>query len=202
MNKFIISSDIDAVEGIEYLHLYLDPKFSFKIKLNGEEVEENQIYIKAPTLSSTDVYDIRKCSSVIAKFEEDKNNKMTRELKSLKEDELQKLMKLYEDVNKDKKELSEEDFKNSCREHIQDILRSSKVYQLDKDDFYSEFDKLIHFLQKRAFRMFEGAMLPLPFEAFNHLFAQKQFLFEAVFAEYVSFFSKHFPLESLSLQNN
>lgn len=201
MTKYITSSEIDNIESVEYLRLYLHPKFVFKIKSNGEEVEENQIYIKAPTLGSTDIYDLRKCSIVICKFEEDKNNKVAKELRNLKEEELQKLMNVYKDIEKDKKEPSDEEMKDSCREYIEQILKSSKSYQVDKDDFYTEFDKLVSFLQKRSFRMYEGSMHPVSLDSFNHLFAQKQFLLEAVFSEYVSFFSKHFPLESLSLPN-
>lgn len=203
MNRYITSSETQFIanergEDIEYLHLFLNPLCSFKTKLNGEELEENQIYIKAPTLSSADIYDIRKCSIVIAKFEEDKNNKTARELKNLKEEELEKLMNLFKDLDKNRKEPSEEEIRSSYRESMDQVFKASKSYQIEKDDFYTEFDKLTSFLQKRAFRMQDGSMLSLSFDAFNHLFAQKQFLLEAVFAEYVSFFSKHFPLESLS----
>ena len=77
------------------------------------------------------------------------------------------------------------------------MVKSSRSFESEKDSFFSEFDKISFFLESRLSRKIDNDLLPIKFFIFDKHLGSKQFIIEAIFFEYVSFFSKHFPLESL-----
>lgn len=197
--SYITSSELEHDNGSEYLHIYLDPQYGFTVKLNGEEISENELFIKAPTMTTKDVYDVRRVSSVVAKFEDIQNEKLSKELARLSDEERARLFSSIKDI-----EISDQsniDFKEAVKDHLKNLVKSSRSFELDKDTFFSEFDKISHFLESRLSRKLEGNLIPCNFAIFDKYLGAKQFIIEAIFIEYVGFFSKHFPLESLqSLQ--
>lgn len=193
--SFITSSELEQINDSEYLHIYLDPKYSFTIKINGEEVDQNEIYIKAPTMIAKDVYDVRKVSSVIAKFEDLQNEKLSKELARLTDEERARLFGSIKEIESSDK--SDVDFKEAVKDHLKTLVKSSRSFELEKDSFFSEFDKISFFLEARLSRKMDDDLLPTKFSIFDKHLGSKQFIIEAIFFEYVSFFSKHFPLESL-----
>lgn len=192
---FINSSEIDNINGVECLHLYLKDEFSFSVKINDEEVLQNEIYIKAPTMSNEDISNIRKCASVLSKFEEIQNEKTLKELSKLSDQERQKLFADFENLQ----ENNEEDIKTEevIKDHIRSVLKNAKSYETKETDYFSEFDKIINFLEKRLNRNLDSQLYPINFSIFDKYLATKHFIIEEIFVEYVSFFFKHFPLESL-----
>ena len=191
---FITTTELEQINDSEYLHIYLDPKYSFTIKINGEEVDQNEIYIKAPTMIAKDVYDVRKVSSVISKFEDIRNQKLTKELARLTEEEK---IRLFGTVKEAQEELesadkSDIDFTVLIKAHLEQVMKDSRSFELEKDSFFSEFDKISFFLESRLSRKMDNDLLPVNFTIFNKHLGLKQFIIEAVFLEYVGFFSKHF----------
>jgi len=196
---FFTSVELDNREGVEYLHYFLDTKFSFKIKINGEEVDCNEIYIKAPTMAQKDVYDLRKCSLVIAKFEELNNEKLAKQFLGLTEEQKTNLFSSVKELEESKP--SEKEAIEGAKSYIKGLLKSCKYYEVENSNFFSEFDKIIFFLEQRVYRDVNGALLKASFSLYDNLLAQKQFLLEEAFAEYVGFFFNHFPSESLAILN-
>jgi len=198
--RFISSSELDNIDGVEYLHIYLKPVAAFNIKVNGEELEQNEIYIKAPTMSSKDVYDISKCCTVFAKLEEVPNEKLTKELSKLSEEERAELFSNFKNIEETiKNEVKPEDI---IKDHVRNILQSSKAYESGNSDFYTEFNKISYFLEQRLHHMIEKSLFKMDLSVFNKLLtADKHFLIEELFIEYVGFFFRHFPLENLSFQS-
>lgn len=190
--RFINSSEIDNINGIECLHLYLKDDYSYKIKIDGEEVLQNEIYIKAPTMSNEDLSNIRKCSSVLSKFEEIQNEKTLKELSKLTHQERERLFSELKDENID--QIKAEDV---IRDHVSNLIKNSKSYETKESDYFQEFDKISHFLEKRLNRILDDQLYTINFSIFNEYLAVKQFIIEEIFIEYVAFFFKHFPLESL-----
>jgi len=192
--SFITSSELDNIAGSEYLHIYLDPKYSFIAKINNEEVDQNEIFIKAPTMSSKDIFDVRRVSTVISKFEETQNEKLSKELARLTEEERARLFSSLKEIESSQEAPAKsQDF---IKDHLKTIIKSSRSFEAEKESFFSEFDKITHFLETRTMRSLDSDLLPLNFSIFDKHLGLKQFIIEAIFVEYVSFFSKHFPLES------
>jgi hypothetical protein len=197
--KFISSVELDNINGKDYLHFYLKPECSFEVTINGEEVSQNEIFIEAPSMSNKDVGDLRKVSSVIAKFEEIHNERISKELARLSEEERVKLFAAVKGLEND----SEIKISGSqvSRDHMSAILRASKSYEHENSNFYTEFDRISYFMEQRLFRNLNDAMLKADFKLFDKLQGSKHFFLEEIFIEYVGFFFNHFPLESLSLLN-
>lgn len=196
---FFTSVELDNIDGIEYLHYFLNPKFSFKAKLNGEEIEQNEIYIKAPTMAQKDVYDLRKCSLVISKFEELNNDKLAKQFLALTEEQKSNLLGNVKELEDTKP--SEQEAIEGAKSYIKGLLKSCKYYEVENSNYFTEFDKIIFFLEQRLHRDIEGSLFKASFTLFDNLLAQKQFLIEEIFAEYVGFFFNHFPSESLAILN-
>ena len=192
--KYINSTENETIDGKEYLHLYLNPKYGFDVKINGEEMLVNEIFIQAPTMSTMDVGDVRKVSTVISKFEDIYNQELQRQLIRLSEEDK---IKLFSIAQEPEKILEKVDPKLAVREHIGSILQISKSYESENSNFFTEFDKITYFLQKRLNRKLDDSLVKIDFSIFDKHLGLKQFIIEEIFIEYVSFFFKHFPLESL-----
>ena len=192
--KYINSTETETIDGKEYLHLYLNPKYGFDVKINGEEMLVNEIFIQAPTMSTMDVGDVRKVSTVISKFEDIYNQDLQRQLLRLSEEDK---IKLFSIAQEPEKILEKVDPKLAVREHIGSILQISKSYESENSNFFTEFDKITYFLQKRLNRKLDDSLVKIDFSVFDKHLGLKQFILEEIFIEYVSFFFKHFPLESL-----
>lgn len=192
--KYINSTETETIDGKEYLHLYINPKYGFDVKINGEEMLVNEIFIQAPTMSTMDVGDVRKVSTVISKFEDIYNQDLQRQLLRLSEEDK---IKLFSIAQEPEKILEKVDPKLAVREHIGSILQISKSYESENSNFFTEFDKITYFLQKRLNRKLDDSLVKIDFSIFDKHLGLKQFIIEEIFIEYVSFFFKHFPLESL-----
>lgn len=137
--EFISSSELTNVEGVEYLRIYLKPNASFFPKINGEEVEQNELLIKAPTMSNLDVCDIKKCNGALAVFQDVYNEKLSKEFDKLSEDEKNRLQQSIK--QSDESSIKTEDL---IKEHIRSLLDiSQSCTERDK-----EFDKISNFLEK------------------------------------------------------
>lgn len=196
--NFISSCELENINGSEYLHLYLNQEASFLVKINGEDVEQNELYIKAPTMASKDVYDLRRCCATLSKFEDIHNEKISKELARLSDEERARLFSSFKEV--EEKILEEIKPEDVARDHIRTILKASKALDIENTNFFTEFDRLASFLEQRLFRNLNGDLLKLNFSVFDKLLGSKQFFLEEIFVEYVGFFFSHFPLESLLLR--
>lgn len=192
--QYILNSSLDNINGKECLHIFLNDKYSYNITINGEEIQQNEIYIKAPTLSNEDLSNIRRCSSVFSRFEEIYNNKIAKDIANLSDIERERIFSNFEEMETKKEEVKTEDV---IREHVSSVLKSAKSYVSKDENFYTEFDKITIFLEKRLNRIMDEELYPLSFSIFDKHLGAKQFIIEEIFVEYVSFFFKHFPLESL-----
>ena len=198
--QYLSKTELETIGGQDYLHIYLKMENAFSFKLNNEDVEQNELFIKAPSMSNKDISDIRKCVLVIDKFEELEANKTAQELAKMKSEEREKLFEAIKEIqNSVKEESTDEQVRESVSAHIKNILKVGKTYETQDSDFFKEFDKVVYFLSQRLYRQLNDELFPCNFDIFNHLLGKKQFLIEEIFCEYVSFFFKHFPSESLIL---
>lgn len=200
--SYFSSSEIEHINGTECLKIYLKPEYAFKVKVNGEEQDQNEIYLKAPTMSNEDISNIRKCTSAFAKYEAFYNDKSFEALSKLTEDQKINLFGLI-DKKQDELDTTEDEvvkkelIQKQAKKHVITILSESKTYENGQKDFYDEFYAIQFFLEKRLYRCVDSSLTQLNFEVFNSLIGEKQFFIEELFAEYVAFFSLHFPLKSL-----
>lgn len=192
--KFINSSSVENINGKDCLHIFLKEEYSYPVKINDEEVLQNEIFIKAPTMSNEDVSNVRRCSSVFSKFEDIQNEKISKELSRLSQEDKERLFYEIENIKESEDESGPEE---AIKNHVISVLKSAKSFESQDSNYYTEFDKISLFLNKRLNRCMDDEFYSIDFSIFDKHLALKQFIIEEIFIEYISFFFKHFPLESL-----
>lgn len=207
--NFINSSELISIDGKNYLQIFFDRKYPYKIKHNSEELEVLDMLFKEPDMD--DLSDLMKLSVSLEKLFAYENVKTIRIANSFSKDALESFMKpkatdeefeeddienLQDQIEKEDKE-EESEIENNKR-FISKLLSNSSDFEDESSHYYLEIAKFIKFLDSKCFRNQELEMpVKCSLSNLDQYGADSLFLKEEILIQYLSFFLSHFPSKSL-----
>lgn len=206
---YLKSSELTNINGKNYLKIFLDAQYPYKVKVNGDEQDKYDILFKEPDAS--DLGELRKCSLAIEKLVNYRENKLIKSqaiwgsefIKTIMESRSQENVI---DPNAAQEQLEVEESDDSLDERllevhkgfISELLSLCSDYEDAESDYFIEVDKFFRLLEKKCYREFDdGICHSTDLSVFDAHNATSHFIKEAILIEYIAFFFKHFPSKYL-----
>lgn len=208
---FLKSSELERIGDKNYLRIFLDEKYPYKIKYNGDDVEILDFVFEEPSMQ--DITDLKKLGISIEKLISYQDVKTIRIASmfsrglldearlSREEDEFDKIEE--EELSDEKIEAKEKDRVKNCREFLANLLLKSNDFEDESSDFFLEMDKFFAFIDKKCGREHSNAIVhKASLSVLDKYHAISCFIKEEILIEYLSFFFIHFPSKSLHINAN
>jgi hypothetical protein len=204
---YLKSSEIQPINGKNYLRVYLEKDYSFLVKHNDQEISMNNVLLEEPT--SDDMAMLKRLAVSIEKLFTYISAIKPLQIVSYINSDLMNDLNSYRD-NQDQtddeipQEISEQIEKltavEKARIFVRDVFLKSNDYQTNETDYYIELQKFIDFLQNKLYReLDDGLVLKLSFDVFEKYLSESFIIKEELIIEYFSFFFAHLPSRSLQV---
>lgn len=200
MTVYIKSSEIKNINNKNYLQIFLNKEFSFKV--NDNNVDKNCVEILLEEPNKSDLGSLKNISTILNNYQQKIEEKTLKNLMEMSEDEKAKLMEAIEKVkNKPSEEnkLTDEERLQEIKKSIRELFDNNNI----QPNYFDNLDSIFLFLKRKLFRVFEEQVLEISFDLVitnnNNLpqLGDKTFLQEDLIIEYISFFLRHFPSRNL-----
>lgn len=207
---FLKSSELENFNGENCLRIYLDSKFPYTVKHDGQELEALDFLFKEPTMADMAV--LRKLAISLEKLNSYENVKTIRianlfsrnTYEAIKEDkerqevedvENQTIIQEIEEEAKEEKSMVDE-----VRLFLTKVFGFSSDFEDENTDYFVELSKFIEFVNLKCFREGSGSLfIPTSLSVLDKYKADAFFLKEEIVVEYLSFFFDHLPSKSLHM---
>lgn len=201
---YLRSSELQNINGKNYIRIYLEKDYFFVVKHNGEDISMNNILLEEP--NSNDLNFLKKLGIALERlFTYTNAIKPLQIVSHLNSDLMQDLndFKQEEDIQADaeiKEEIEKLTKVEKARFFVRDIFLKANDYQTQETDYYLELQKFIDFIQTKLYReLDDGLVLKLSFDIFEKFQAESFIIKEEIIIEYFSFFFAHLPSRSLQV---
>lgn len=203
---YLRSSELQNINGKNYIRIYLEKDYSFVIKHNGEEISMNNILLEEP--NSNDVVFLKKLGMSLERLFTYTNAIKPLQLVSFVNSDLIENINSFEDSKKENLETQNiEEYseklspQEKARIFIRDIFLKANDFQNQETDYYLELQKFIDFVESKLYRdLDDNNPLSTNFEIFEKYLAESFIIKEELIIEYFSFFFAHLPSRSLQIQ--
>lgn len=202
---YLRSSELQNINGKNYIRIYLEKDYSFVIKHNGEEISMNNILLEEP--NSNDLVFLKKLGISIEKLFTYTNAIKPLQLVSFINSDIMENINSFEDSKQeveDERETQEIAEKLSQQEKarifVRDIFLKANDFQNQETDYYLELQKFIDFVESKLYRdLDDNNPLSTSFDIFDKYLAESFVIKEELIIEYFSFFFAHLPSRSLQI---
>lgn len=200
MTIYIKSSEIKNINNKNYLQIFLNKEYSFKV--NDNNVDKNCVEILLEEPNKSDLGSLKSISTILNNYQQKIEEKTLKNLMEMSEDEKAKLMEAIEKVkNKPSEEnkLTDEERLQEIKKSIRELFDNNNI----QPNYFDNLDSIFLFLKRKLFRVFEEQVLEISSDLIitnnNNLpqLGDKTFLQEDLIIEYISFFLRHFPSRNL-----
>lgn len=201
---YIKSSQVEKIGEKNYLRIFLEKEYPYKVSFNGNEINMLDLVFEEPT--SSDISELKRLSISLEKlYTYTEVVKPMQIMSYINEDRIKELRNYrneepQEEEPENKKELTPEEKIDSTEEFVSSILFRAQDFENNETNYFLELDKFFVFLDKKCNRE-HGDGLPLKtslsiLDVYN---AQSLFIKEHLVIKYISFFFAHFPSRSLHI---
>lgn len=203
---YLKSSDLESINGKNYLRIFLQKEYSFVIKHNDQEISMNNILLEEPT--SNDLVMLKRLGVSIEKLFTYISSIKPLQVVSYINSELMDNINSYREEQADDEEIPQEisdqieklTAVEKARLFVTDVFLKSNDYQTNETDYYVELQKFIDFVQTKLYReLDDGLVLKLSFDVFEKYLAESFIIKEELIIEYFAFFFAHLPSRSLQI---
>lgn len=206
---YLKSSEVQSINGKNYLRIYLEQDYFFVVKHNDQEISMNNIILEEP--NSNDLVFLKRLAVSLEKLFTYISSIKPLQIASYINSELMDNINSYkesqdfeEESLEESQELKEQIQKmtdvEKARFFIRDIFLKANDYQNNETDYYIELQKFVDFLQTKLYReLDDGLILKLSFDVFDKYLAESFIIKEELIIEYFAFFFAHLPSRSLQV---
>lgn len=207
---YLKSSELEPLNGSNYLRVYLEKGFPYTIKHNGDDFQIYDFLFKEPSME--DLADLKKLAVSLEKVHYYENVKSLRIANLFSKN-------TYDEIKKDKEELEEnkeepetieqeidqeeeqqKNYVDETRLFLSKVFGLASDYEDENTNYFVELQKFIDFIDKRCFREGENnLLLPVKLSVLDKYKADAYFIKECLVVEYLSFFFEHLPSKSLHM---
>lgn len=206
---FLKSSEIESINGSNYLSVFVEKQFPYIVKHNGDDFEVYEFLFKEPSME--DISDLKKLAVSLEKIHYYENVKTLRmanlfskntydEIKKDKEfeEELQETETIEEEIIKE--EDKQKGYIDETRMFLSKVFGLASDYEDENTNYFVEIQKFIDFIEKRCFRRGDNnLLLPVKLSVLDKYKADSYFIKESLVVEFLSFFFDHLPSKSLHM---
>ena len=206
---FLKSSEIESINGENYLRIFLDKKYPFTVKHDGQELDCLDLLFKEPSM--TDISALKKLAISLEKLNSYENVKTIRianlfsrntydAIKRDKEAEIEEeeSKTIIEEIEKE--EEAEKNVIDDVRLFLAKVFGFSSDFEDENTDYFVELSKFVEFVNAKCGREGSGSLvIPTNLSVLDKYKADSLFLKEEIVIEYLSFFFDHLPSKSLHM---
>jgi len=197
---YLKSSQIEKIGDRNFVRIFLEKEYPYKITYNGNEIEVNNFVFEEPNAS--DVSALQKLSVSMEKLftyaNVIKSLKIMSYINQDRMDELNNSRDEEVETEAVTKKLTPEEKIDTTREFVSSILLKANDFENTETDYYQELGRFFNFVDSKCYREHDDG---IPYKSSISLLdiyhAESCFIKEEIVIEYLSFFFAHFPSRSL-----
>lgn len=201
---YLRSSELQTINGKNYLRIYLEKEYSYIVKHNGEDIVLNNILLEEP--DSNDIQKLRELSTSIETLVTYVTAIKPLKISSyLRSETLDTLLQHNVEQNQEETENDEEKIENfeltknnKVKIFLQDLFAKSLDFKDNTSEYFVELQKFINFIDQKLYRELEdGIPLKTSINVFSKYLGDSDIIYKHIVIEYLCFFFAHLRSDSL-----
>lgn len=195
------SAEISKLGEHNYLQVFLEKEFPYKIKHNGNEFDNYELLFREP--DAGDMMQLKKLGVSLEKLHYYQYAKSIKIANLFSREALASYHEQKEQQEAEETTKSEEekviDHTDNCREFISKVFGLASDFEDESTDYFQELEKFFSFVESKCFREQDGLAIKNSLSNLDQYKAKSYFIKEEIVIEYISFFFAHFPSKSLHI---
>lgn len=206
---YLKSADIETIGGKRYLRVFMDDKYPYIVKHNGQELKCYDLLFEEPNMEDMGV--LKKLAISLEKLNSYENVKTIRianlfSNKTYENIARDKAIEIEDQENPDetileaveKEEKEEKDTAQEAKSFLAKVFGFSSDFEDESSNYFLELFKFVSFLDTKCKRVGDnGLLLSTSMNVLDTYKASSVFVKEEIVVEYFSFFFEYLPSKSL-----